>query len=105
LALQPFRVIEARRADVNANDTRGGPAEGVPGGLPRPASGDQDFRIGAKGSVRPQQVVLGAMAIFVPPLVTSPIQVGDRGRIWMTGIELAHRIGAQIWCASISIAF
>ena len=93
LALQLRSVIQAGGADVNADDAGIGAAERILGGLPRSASGDEDIQVGAIRSFGPQQVVLGAMAILVLPLVTSAIQVGDGGRIGMAGVELAHRIG------------
>ena len=98
-------MIEAGRADVDADDARVGPTEGVFGGLPRAASGDEDIEIGAVRSVRPQQVVLGAMAVLVLPLVSSAIEVGDRGWIGVAGVELAHRIGAHVRCSRVSCAF
>ena len=47
------------------------------------------------------ELVLGAMAILVLPLVTSAIQVGDGGRIGMAGVEVADRIGAHLVQASV----
>jgi hypothetical protein len=93
-SLQSFRVIEARRADVDAGHVCAGVTECVLGRLPRSASGHKNVQIAAVRLARPQQVIFSAMAILVPPLVASTIQIFNRGRIWVIGVELRHRIGA-----------
>src|SRR5215471_13979010 len=103
LSLQSFRVIETRCAEVDADHACAGAAECVLGRLPRSASGHQNVQIDAVRLARPQQVIFSAMAILVvPPLVASTIQIFNRGRIRVIGVELTHRIGAQILCAHIS---
>ena len=101
LPLQLLRVIEAGRADVDADDAGVGLAERVLRGLPRSAAGDEDVQIGAVRLVGPQQVVLGAMAILVPPLVASAIEIGDGRRIGVAGVEVADGIGAHLGYASV----
>src|SRR5215472_4992156 len=105
LSLQSFRVIETRCAEVDADHACAGAAECVLGRLPRSASGYQNVQIDAVRLARPQQVIFSAMAILVvPPLVASTIQIFNRGRIRVIGVELTHRIGAQILCAHIPTA-
>src|SRR5262245_4072566 len=65
-------------------------------GLPRSASGDEDIQIGAVFLVRPMQMVLGAIGILGLPGVTKTIQIFYRRRVGAPGIELAHRIGAEV---------
>src|SRR5262245_46253314 len=92
LALQRLGVIEARRADVDADDSRRGAADGVLRRLPRAASRHQDVEVGAIRPVRPEQMEIGAMAVLVAPLVARAIEIPDRWRIWMSVVERADRI-------------
>src|SRR4029453_15637808 len=92
LLLQLLRVRDARGADVDSDHAGIWPAERVFGGLPLSAPGDEDVEIPTIRLVGPQQVELGAMAILVSPLVTRAIQIGDRWRIGMAGVEIADRI-------------
>ena len=101
LPLQLRRVIEAGRADVNADDAGVGAAERVLRGLPGSTAGNQDIEVGTIRSVGPQQVILGAMAILVPPLVAGAIEIGHRRRIRVVGIEVADGIGIHLGYASV----
>src|SRR5688572_18936741 len=84
-------VFQARRTDVNADDARLRAAERILRRLPCAASGDENIEIGAVRLAGPEHVVLGTMAIGVLPLVTRAIEVRDRGRIRVPGVEIRHR--------------
>src|SRR5262245_52635302 len=104
LLLELLRVLDARHADVDADDPGVRPAERVLGSLPRAASGDQDVEVATIRRAGPQQVILGPKSIRIPPLVARAIQILDGRRIGMTRVEIAHRIGVRLrpgantWC-------
>ena len=104
-ALQLLGVIQAGRADVDAGDAGVGTAQRVLRGLPRSAPGDEDVQICAIRFVRPQQMMLGVMAIRISPLIASAIEVFDGWGIGVVRVELAHRIEAHIRCASVACHF
>ena len=89
LLLQLLGVIDARRADVDADDARVGPAESVLRRLPRAASGDEDVQTPGT-TVGPEQWY-SARGGSRAPLVAGPIGL-SRGRIRMSGVEVANRI-------------
>src|SRR5262245_38272686 len=93
-ALHARRVVEARRADVDADDASAGPAEGVLGGLPGAAPRDEDVQIRAVHAARPEQVVLGPVAVRLLPFVTGPVEVLDRRRVGVVRVEIADWIDA-----------
>src|SRR5262245_44461023 len=64
LALEVLSVIDARRADIDANDGGVGSTQGVLGGLPGAASRDQNVQVGAVRPTGPHQVIFGATAIL-----------------------------------------
>jgi hypothetical protein len=102
LLFQLFRVLDARRADVDADDPAVGSTERVSGRLPRAAAGNEDVEVRPIRRVRPHQVVLGAQADRIAPLVARTIQVVYRGRIGVAGVELAHGVSAHLRCARVA---
>ena len=92
LLLQRFRVLEARRADIDGDDARAGMTECEFRGLPRSASGNEDIEVSAIFLVGPKQVKLGAVDIQVLPHIASAIEVLKRRWVGMTGVKLAYRI-------------
>ena len=92
LQFELVRVLDARRADVDADDESVWPAQRVPRGLPRSAAGNEDVEIGAIRCSRPEEVMLGAMTIGIAPLVARAIEVVDGRRIGVAGVELGDRV-------------
>ena len=90
-------VLQAGRADVDAYDVRLRPAERVLRSLPRTATGDENVQIAAERLLRPEEMVLGAGAIRVAPLVSRAIEILDRRWIGMSRVELTHGI-ARVRC-------
>ena len=89
-------MAKTGRTDIYADNAGVRVAERILCGLPRSAPGDEDVEIRAIGFLRPEQMVLGETPIFVLPRVTSTVQIGDGGRIGVSGVELAHPVGANL---------
>src|SRR5262245_14359100 len=87
LPFQPFGVLDARRADVDTDDTCVGTTQRVLGCLPGTASSNEDVEIGAIRFGRPEQVMLRTVAIRIAPFVARAIEVLDRWRIGVTRVE------------------
>src|SRR5262245_8616409 len=96
LALEVLSVIDARRADIDANDGGVGSTQGVLGGLPGATSGNQNVQVCAVRPTGPHRVIFGTTAILVAPFVACAIQVGDGRRIRMPGVELGHGVRVHI---------
>jgi hypothetical protein len=102
--LEPLGVLKARRTDINGNNARSGMNKRVFRGLPRSASGYQNIEISAIFLVGPQQMKLSAQNILVIDF-TSTFEVFYRGRVRMIRVELADRIGADVFFARLTGAF
>ena len=99
LTLEYLGMLDARRADVDADDAGIRAADGVLGRLLRATSRDENVQVATVRSMRPYQVILGAMANLVAPFIARAIQVGDGGWIGVPGVELGHRVRVHIRCA------
>src|SRR4029079_8219421 len=64
--------------------------------LPRSASGDEYIQISAIRLFGPQQMMFRTMDILVPPHLASTVQVFDRWRKRVSGVEIANGIGVRL---------
>ena len=92
VARQRRRVLEARRADVDRRHPRPWPAGRVLRGLRCAASGDQDVQIVPIGAGWPEQVKFRAASIRALPGQTMTLEICDRRRIGMAGVERPNRV-------------
>src|SRR5262245_51421876 len=90
--LQRFRVLEACRADINAEHMRARVTQRKLNGLPRSTSGYEEIEIRPVLLVRPVEMVFCAMDVFVLPHLARTIEVVNRRGIRMTRVELADWI-------------
>jgi hypothetical protein len=72
-------VIQTRRTDIDTDDVRRRPTERILRRLPRATASDENVEIVAIRFAGPQKMVLRTMAIGVPPLIASAIEIRDGG--------------------------
>ena len=61
-------------------------------GLERAAPGDENIQIVPIVARGPEQVKLGAASIRALPVLTLTLEISDRGRVGMAGVERPYRI-------------
>src|SRR6185369_18026224 len=91
-------MLETCRTDIHADHPGFGMTDRVLRCLPRSASGDEYIQIGAIFLFGPQQMMFGTVDILVAPHFASAVQVFDRWRKRVSGVEVANGIGVCLRC-------
>ena len=95
LALEIFRVPDARRTEVDPDDPGRGTAGGVLRRLRCSAAGDENRALFRVGLVRPEQVEVRAASVGVLPAPPIVIEIVDRPRIRIPFVEVLDRVATS----------